>query len=61
MKGMRMFDKWVQSLLDKMTWEERLDFDTAIMSRFNGTEHAEAWRFRKLMERARENSEGECE
>ena len=56
---MRMFNERVESLLDKMTWGERLDFDTAIMARWCGNEHAEAWRMRKLLERARETEEGD--
>ena len=50
-----MYNERVKSLLDQMTWGERLDFDRDIMARFTGTEHADAWHFRKLLERAREN------
>ena len=51
-----MFSERVQALLDAMTWEERLDFDYEILSRFNGTEAADAWKAAKIAAKlAREN------
>lgn len=55
-----MFSEPVQSLLDAMTKEERLQFDHGIIARFNGTERADAWLLEKrLKDKLADMSESE--